>query len=283
MGDRPTAVKGMSGSVGRATRSSFRHHPSVTAPDFDLGGRVALVTGASSGIGEAIAVGLAAMGVKVGCVARRSDRLDAVVAGIGERGGVATAAPADVRDQAGLTAAVDAVADELGPPTLAVNSAGIADSNPGESMPLDQFQNLYDVNVRGVFLSCQAEARHMLAAGRGSIVNIASMSGTIANRGLLQAHYNSSKAAVIHMGRSLAWEWADRGVRVNTVSPGYTNTPMARRPEQVEKMAGYALDTPVRRNAEPEEIVGPVVFLLSDAASFVTGVDLLVDGGHTIW
>ena len=150
-------------------------------------------------------------------------------------------------------------------------------------MPLEQFRNLYDVNVTGVFLSCQAEARHMLAAGTGSIVNISSMSATIANRGLLQAHYNSSKAAVIHMGRSLAWEWASRGVRVNTVSPGYTNTPMARRPEQIEKMAGYALDTPLGRNAEPEEIVGPVVFLLSDAASFVTGIDMLVDGGHTIW
>ncbi|GAA2016167.1 SDR family oxidoreductase [Nakamurella flavida] len=250
---------------------------------FDLTGRVAVVTGASSGIGEAIAVGLAAMGVKVGCVARQSDRLTAVVAGILERGGSAVAAPATVVDRQAVVGAVDHIAAELGPITLAVNSAGIADAHPAESMPVEQFTRLYDTNVTGVFLSCQAEARHMIANGGGSIVNIASMSGSIANRGLFQAHYNSAKAAVIHMGRSLAWEWADRGVRVNTISPGYTNTPMARRPEQVDLMAGYARDTPLGRNAEPEEIVGPAVFLLGDAAAFVTGVDLLVDGGHTIW
>jgi NAD(P)-dependent dehydrogenase (short-subunit alcohol dehydrogenase family) len=255
----------------------------VNAPAFELRGRTAVITGASSGIGEAIAVGLAAMGVKVGCVARPSDRLDAVVAGIVAAGGEAVSAPADVTDEAGLRSALDDVAASLGPIGLAVNSAGIANAGPAETMPLSQFEHLMNVNVTGVFLSCQAEARHMLAAGGGSIVNIASMSATIANRGLFQAHYNSSKAAVIQMGRSLAWEWAPRGIRVNTVSPGYTNTPMARRPEQIGAMAGYAADTPLGRNAEPAEIVGPVVFLLSDAASFVTGIDMLVDGGHTIW
>ncbi|RLV50943.1 glucose 1-dehydrogenase [Nocardioides mangrovicus] len=246
---------------------------------FDLAGRTALVTGASSGIGEAIARGLADLGVTVGCFARPSERLDTVVADLGPR---ALACPGDVRDTAALAAAVTTV-EEHGPLTLAVNNAGVADAHPAEEMPLAQWQRVLDVNLTGVFASCQAEAPALFRAGGGAIVNIASMSGSIANRGLTQAHYNSSKAALVHLGRSLAWEWADRGVRVNTVSPGYTNTPMARRPEQVAKMAGYAADTPLGRNAEPEEIVGPVVFLLSDAASFVTGIDLLVDGGHTIW
>ena len=136
---------------------------------------------------------------------------------------------ADVTDPAALSAAVAQIESALGPLTLGVNAAGIA------------------------------------------------------NRGLHQAHYNSAKAAVVHLGRSLAWEWAGYGVRVNSISPGYTYTPMTQRPEQRDAMQGYAKDTPLGRNAQPEDLVGPVIFLPSSAASFVTGVDLLVDGGHGIW
>lgn len=123
----------------------------------------------------------------------------------------------------------------------------------------------------------------MLAHGEGSIVNIASMSGSIANRGLTQAHYNSAKAAVIHLSKSLAAEWATRGVRVNALSPGYTMTPMNSRPEVAEQVAVFASETPMQRTAQPEEMAGPAVFLLSPAASFLTGHDLVVDGGFTIW
>jgi len=150
-------------------------------------------------------------------------------------------------------------------------------------MPEEQWRHVIDVDLTGVFLSCQAEGQAMIRNGGGSIVNIASMSATIANRGLHQAHYNSAKAGVVHLGRSLAWEWAASGVRVNSISPGYTYTPMTQRPEQRDAMEGYAHDTPLGRNAQPEDMVGPVVFLLSRAAAFVTGVDLLVDGGHVIW
>jgi NAD(P)-dependent dehydrogenase (short-subunit alcohol dehydrogenase family) len=182
-----------------------------------------------------------------------------------------------------LAGAVRRTQQELGPLSLAVNSAGVADAAPAEDMELGQWQRVVDIDYTGVFLSCQAEARAMFAHGRGSIVNIASMSGTIVNRGLLQAHYNSAKAAVIHLGRSLAMEWADRGIRVNSISPGYTATPMNTRPEVAEQVRRFEADTPMGRMATVDDIVGPAVFLLSDAASFCTGVDLLVDGGFVCW
>jgi NAD(P)-dependent dehydrogenase (short-subunit alcohol dehydrogenase family) len=142
---------------------------------------------------------------------------------------------------------------------------------------------MIDVDLTGVFLSCQAEARVMLPRNHGAIINIASMSGVIVNRGLLQAHYNSAKAGVIHLTKSLAMEWAARGIRVNAISPGYTLTPMNLRPEVAEQLAGFAADTPVGRIATVEEMVGPAVFLVSEAAAFVTGANLLVDGGFTCW
>ena len=109
------------------------------------------------------------------------------------------------------------------------------------------------------------------------------MSGSIVNRDLLQVHYNASKAAVIHLSKSLAMEWAPRGIRVNSISPGYTATPMNTRPEVAEQVKRFEADTPLGRMAEPTEMVGPAVFLLSDAASFVTGIDLIVDGGFVCW
>ena len=189
----------------------------------------------------------------------------------------------DVTDARALEDAVARAEAELGALSVAVNSAGIANAIAAEEMSQSQWQKVFDVNVTGLFLSCQAEGRAMMKHGRGSIVNIASMSGSIVNRGLLQVHYNASKAAVIHLSKSLAMEWVEKGIRVNVISPGYTLTPMNLRPEVAEQRKVFERDTPMGRMATPDEMAGPAVFLSSRAASFVTGVDLLVDGGFACW
>ncbi len=251
---------------------------------FDLSGNVALVTGAGSGIGQRIAIGLAQCGADVALLDRRTDDGLATTARyIAAAGRRSIEIAADVTEAAALNDAVARTEAELGPLTLAVNAAGIANANPAEEMEEVQFQTMMDINLKGVFLSCQAEARAMLKNGRGSIVNIASMSGVIVNRGLNQCHYNASKAGVIHMSKSMAMEWVERGVRVNTISPGYTATPMNTRPEMVHQTKLFEEQTPMQRMANVDEMVGPAVFLLSGAASFVTGVDLLVDGGFCCW
>jgi NAD(P)-dependent dehydrogenase (short-subunit alcohol dehydrogenase family) len=255
----------------------------MAAVNFSLDGDVALVTGAASGIGRAIAQAIAASGAAVGLVDLTEQTSEETANEISGSGGRAVRIAADVTDLAQLRAAVERTQAAFGPLTLAVNSAGIANAAPAETMSLEQWQRVYDVDVAGLFLSCQAEGEAMLRNGRGSIVNISSMSGTIVNRGLQQVHYNSAKAAVSHLTRSLAVEWVDRGVRVNAVSPGYTATPMNTRPEMVDLVAQFSKEIPMGRYAEPEEIAGPVVFLLSPAASYCTGVDLLVDGGFCCW
>jgi NAD(P)-dependent dehydrogenase (short-subunit alcohol dehydrogenase family) len=255
----------------------------MAAVNFSLDGDVALVTGAASGIGRAIAQAIAASGASVGLVDLTEQASDDTASEISDAHGRAVCIAADVTDLAQLRGAVERTETAFGPLTLAVNSAGIANTAPAETMSVEQWQRVYDVDVTGVFLSCQAEAEAMLRNGRGSIVNISSMSGTVVNRGLQQVHYNSAKAAVSHLTRSLAMEWVDRGIRVNAVSPGYTATPMNTRPEMVDLVEQFSRQIPLGRYAEPEEIAGPVVFLLSPAASYCTGVDLLVDGGFCCW
>ena len=251
---------------------------------FKLDGDVALVTGAGSGIGQAIAVGLAEAGANVACFGHPSKGgLEETAGRITALGRKALAITGSVTSEADLAAAVERIEKELGALTVAVNNAGIGGAHAAETLPPATWEELYSINVGGVFLSCQAEARVMLPRRKGSIINVASMSGSIVNRGLLQTHYNSSKAAVIHMTKSLAMEWSDRGLRLNALSPGYTLTPMNRRSEVAEQVKNFERDTPMGRLAMPEEMVGPAVFLASRAASFVTGIDLIVDGGFVCW
>lgn len=251
---------------------------------FDLGGQTAFVTGAGSGIGQAIAVGLAEAGANVACFDLPGSRdLAGTVERIQAHGRRALALEGSVTSAVDLEAAVARTEAELGPLSLAVNSAGIANAQAAEELELERWQRMLDINLTGVMLSCQAQARVMLPRGKGAIVNIASMSGSIVNRGLLQAHYNTSKAGVIHLTKSLAMEWAERGIRVNCISPGYTATPMNTRPEVADQVKIFEQTTPLGRMAEVEEMVGPAIFLCSPAASFCTGVDLIVDGGFVCW
>lgn len=258
---------------------------SLNAPAlFDLSGRIAIVTGAGSGIGQRIALGLAQCGADITCVDRRTDGGLADTAElIAAAGRKAIAVAADVTDRAALDAAVAQTEADLGPLGIAVNAAGIANANPAEDISEEQYQTLMDINMKGVFFSCQAEAQAMLRHGKGSIINIASMSGVIVNRGLTQVHYNASKAGVIHMSKSMAIEWVGRGIRVNSISPGYTATPMNTRPEMVHQTKEFESQTPMQRMASVDEMVGPAVFLAADASSYCTGVDLLVDGGFCCW
>ena len=251
---------------------------------FRLDGQNAFVTGAGSGIGQAIAIGLAQAGANVACFdLPASTGLAQTIGQIEVFGARALRLTGDVTKAAELDAATAATVSQLGSLEVAVNCAGIANAIAAEQMPFEQWRHLMDVNLNGVFLSCQAEARAMLPRKRGSIVNIASMSGVIVNRGLLQAHYNTSKAAVIHLTKSLAMEWSGMGIRVNALSPGYTLTPMNKRPEVAEQIKAFAADTPMARIASVDEMVGPAVFLASAASAFCTGVNLLVDGGFVCW
>jgi NAD(P)-dependent dehydrogenase (short-subunit alcohol dehydrogenase family) len=252
---------------------------------FDLGGRSALVTGAGSGIGQRLAAGLAEHGAVVSIVDLpvQSDGSARTAARIKQLAGESIVIEADVTDPVSVQAAVEHHVSRFGSLDIAVNCAGINHSSPAEDLEPAQWQRVLDVNLNGVFYCCQAEAREMFKRDRGVIVNIASMSASIVNRGLLQAHYNASKAAVRHLTSTLALEWVSRGIRVNSISPGYIMTPMISGPEWAEKVAGFEQQTPMGRLGTPDDLVGPLIFLVSDASAYVTGFDLLVEGGFTKW
>lgn len=254
-------------------------------PDlFKLNGKTAFVTGASSGIGQCIAIALAQAGADVACFDRNDNEglanTQNEVESLGRKG---IKLAGDVRDRPCLIEAIAETEKTLGPLDIAVNAAGIANANPAETMSLDQWQTMMDINLTGIFNTCQVQANAMIKNGGGSIVNIASMSGVIVNRGLSQIHYNSSKAGVIHLSKSMAMEWIDNGIRVNVLSPGYTATPMNTRPEMIHQTKAFETQTPIQRMASVEEMAGPALFLVSDASSYCTGVNLVVDGGFTCW
>ncbi len=241
---------------------------------------MAVVTGAAQGIGEAIASALQQAGANI-VIADLNEDLGRQTA---ERLG-GTYRHLNVTDSASVKACVESVVEELGGVHIWVNNAGIDINAAAEEMTDDEFQKVVNVNLTGTFYCCREAGLHMLGRGSGVIVNIASMSGIVSNHPQPQCAYNASKAAVIMLTKSLAGEWARKGIRVNSVSPGYTNTAIleqvaAVQPEWTEL---WFRETPMGRPAEVSEIADLVRFLASDHSTFMTGSNVVIDGGYTSW
>lgn len=247
-------------------------------PLFELGGKVAAVTGGARGIGRACADGLQEFGARIALLDVLEDRVQQSAQ---EMGNGTLGLVCDVTDKAAVTDAFAVIEREFGQLDILVCSAGLCIWAEAEEMTEEEWDKVLDINLKGIFLCCQAAARLMIPRKSGSIINIASMSGSIVNRPQSQVAYNSSKAAVVHLSRSLAAEWAEYGIRVNSISPGYTLSELTRQFSQYfEWWYPYI---PMGRMAEPEELVGAVVYLASDAASYTTGHDLVIDGGYSVW
>jgi NAD(P)-dependent dehydrogenase (short-subunit alcohol dehydrogenase family) len=248
---------------------------------FDLTGRKALVTGASRGIGEAIAVALADHGADVALTSRNAEALEKVAAEVEQRGRRAVVAPADVLDSAAIPGMVEAAVAGLGGLDIVVNNAGgTAFMVPFTQLRFSGWEKVMRLNVDATVHVLQAAAPHLLAAGRASVVNVASVAGLGATPALTP--YGASKAAVISLTKSLAIEWATSGVRVNALCPGWTATELNRNLwENEQASAGLVATIPMGRWGRAEEMAGPAVFLASEASSFMTGQVLVVDGGQS--
>jgi len=248
---------------------------------FNLQSKVAVVTGGNMGLGEAFARALAEVGAHVVIAARSHERSDEVAASIAEGGGRAIAVDLDVTRPEQVARMVAEVTERLGPIDVLVNNAGLCYHRPALEVPLEEWRAVFDVNVTGLWLCAQAVGRQMVERRQGVIVNIGSISAQIVNRPQMQPAYNASKAAVHQLTKSLAAEWAPHNVRVNAMAPGYVKTAMA--PVDRPEFRRWVDDTPLGRYALPEELGPTLVYLASDASSFMTGSVLVIDGGYTLW
>ena len=256
----------------------------MTNSDFELSGKTALITGAGRGIGLATARRLAAAGADIIIAEFIAENGLAAAAEIESMGRKSLFIEVDVRRSDSVDRMAQAALGVFPRIDILVCNAGIAQAVPAEDCSDEEWLNMMAVNLNGVFFCCRAIGRHMLERGGGAIVNTASMSGMISNTPQPQAHYNAAKAGVILLTKSLAGEWADRGVRVNCVSPGYIGTDMT-----AEGMANrdwyptWLEMTPQKRVGAPEDVAAAIYYLASPAAKFTTGSNLVVDGGYTSW
>ncbi|MDQ7735680.1 SDR family oxidoreductase [Halomonas sp. SpR1] len=248
---------------------------------FDLSGKVAVVTGGNGGLGEAFAHALAEAGAQVAIAARRYALSLEVVKTLHDAGHRAMALEVDITQPEEVETLLDEVEANLGPVDIFLNNAGACHHAPALEVTPEQWRDIFDVNVHGLWYCAQAVGRRMQSRG-GVIINIGSISAMIVNRPQMQPAYNASKAAVHQLTKSLAAEWAPYGIRVNALAPGYVKTSMAPVDDPRFKPR-WIDDAPMQRAATPEELGPTIVYMASNASSFMTGSIVVVDGGYTLW
>jgi NAD(P)-dependent dehydrogenase (short-subunit alcohol dehydrogenase family) len=246
---------------------------------FDLHERKALVTGAGRGIGKVLALGLADAGCDVSILEINLESAQKVADEINKMGRKALAFKADVTKKDEVEKAFAATSKEFGGLDICLNVAGVCIHQAAEDTPEKDYDFVVDTNLKGVFFCCQAAGKIMIPRKKGSIINIASMSGSVVNVPQKQASYNASKAGVVLLTKCLAVEWAPYGIRVNSLSPGYTRTELVDMAKHM--FAQWESLTPMGRMCTPDELVGATIYLASNASSYTTGSDLIVDGGYT--
>lgn len=251
---------------------------------FDISGKNAIVTGAGRGLGKEMATSLAEAGANIVVAEKDGEMAEKSAQEIGEMGTTAFSIQTDVTEEDQVKSMIWEAENRLGEIDILVNNAGVVNNAPAEEMTLEEWEKVVNVNMTGVFLCSKHVGKHMIENGGGNIINISSMSALVVNVPQPQISYNSSKAGVIMITKSLASEWAEHGIRVNAIAPGYMRTDLVDEvlEEDPEMEETWISNTPMGRLGRPEELGGVVVFLASEASSYMTGEVVVFDGGYTI-
>lgn len=248
---------------------------------FSLRGKKAFITGGAKGIGKSIGICFAQAGADIAIVDIDKDKAEEAAGELKEFGTEVIVIETDVTKPREVNEMINKVLKNFGTIDIAFNNAGICINKNAEDMSYESWQKVININLTGIFLTAQAAGRVMISNKKGTIINTASMSGHVVNHPQGQCAYNASKAGVILLTKSLAAEWAKYNVRVNSISPGYIATKMTMSAK--DWIPIWKEDTPLKRLGNPEELQGIVLYLASDASTYTTGTDIIIDGGFTCW